>query len=185
MQTQAALRRAGRNARASLTAEERDDASQAILDKLFSAPFFRSAQLVGCYLSSGDEVNTWPVFERAWRMKKRIFAPVLKKKRRMQFQEITASTELQQNRMGIYEPGDGESVDVKTLDIVITPVVAFDKSNRRVGLGGGYFDTTFSFLNHRRIYFHPKLVGVAFACQEVAEIAPNPWDIRLFGTITD
>jgi len=40
-------------------------------------------------------------------------------------------------------------------------------------------------LRHRNHWLRPKLVGVAFACQEVEKIAPKPWDIRLYGVFSD
>jgi 5-formyltetrahydrofolate cyclo-ligase len=52
-------------------------------------------------------------------------------------------------------------------------------------MGGGYYDRTFAFLRGRRQLLKPKLVGLAFACQEVPPIAANPWDIRLFSVITE
>lgn len=103
----------------------------------------------------------------------------------MQFKEVGAKTSLRANSFGLLEPNSGQTIDARSLDVVITPLVAFDKKNNRVGMGGGYFDRTFAFLKDRKSYFHPKLVGVAFACQEVEQIVPNPWDIRLFGVITE
>jgi len=55
----------------------------------------------------------------------------------------------------------------------------------RVGMGGGCFDRTFAMLKHRNSYLHPKLVGVAFACQKVEEISANAWDIPLFQVVTE
>jgi len=52
-------------------------------------------------------------------------------------------------------------------------------------MGGGYYDRCSSFLQHRRNLLHPKLIAVAFACQEVEKITPNPWDIRLYQVITE
>ena len=147
--------------------------------------WFQRAEYIACYLSAPGEVDTWAVIERGWRMKKRIFAPVLKKNRHMLFREITPDTELRLDRFGLYEPMSGEIVTARMLDVVLTPMVAFDKYNHRIGMGGGYFDTTFSFLRHRRSYSRPKLIGLAFACQEVEKIVPNPWDIRVFGVITE
>jgi len=118
-------------------------------------------------------------------MKKRIFAPVIEKNLQLQFQEISAETELWRNRFGLFEPRGGDLVSARMLDIVLTPVVAFDTQNNRIGMGGGYFDRTFSFLRHRNEWFHPKIVGLAYACQKVEKIPPNPWDIRLFCAITE
>ncbi|MDH3439508.1 MAG: 5-formyltetrahydrofolate cyclo-ligase [Gammaproteobacteria bacterium] len=182
---QADMRRQCRNARASLTEEDRDLKSQLICEKVTSAAWFRRAAYIGCYLPLTDEVDTWAIIARAWTMKKRIFAPVIEKNRQMQFQEIGAETELRRNRLGLLEPQSGDIVSARTLDIVLTPVVAFDPQNNRVGMGGGYFDRTFSFLRHRNRWLHPKIVGLAFACQKVEKIPPNPWDIRLFCAITE
>jgi len=164
--------------------EERCVASQIINEAVVNACWFRRATYIGCYLSTADEVSTWEIISRAWAMKKRIFCPVLEKNLRMQFREIRKESDLRPNRFGLLEPVDGEIITAGMLDIVITPVVAFDDSGHRIGMGGGYFDRTFSFLRDRRHWFHPKLVGVAFACQKVEKIPPNHWDIRLFCTIS-
>ncbi len=118
-------------------------------------------------------------------MKKRIFAPVIEKTFKMRFREINAATTLRTNNFGLIEPKNGSFAHPRALDVVIAPVVAFDSRNNRVGMGGGYFDRTFSFLRHRKMYFHPKLIGVAFDCQKVDEIPRNPWDIRLFSVVTE
>ena len=94
-------------------------------------------------------------------------------------------TELTLNRFGIWQPLSGRSLDVCELDVVVTPLVAFDQNGNRIGMGGGYFDRTFAFLRHRDNWLRPKLIGVAFECQQVEEISPNPWDIRLFRIFTE
>ena len=132
-----------------------------------------------------EEVDTWPLIDRAWRMKKRIFAPIVEKNFTMHFCEVTAKSKLVFNRYGLSEPEDGEIIAPRALDVVITPVVAFDDDGNRLGMGGGYFDRTFSFLKHRKFLFHPKLIGLAFSCQRVDKIAANPWDIRLFCVIDE
>ena len=179
------VRTFGRTARCKMSSAERDIASEKIAEKVIHAPWFQRAEHIACYLPTPEEVNTWTVIARAWRMKKRIFVPVIEKKHQMHFQEINAETELQTNQFGIPEPKHGDFVTARMLDVVLTPVVAFDESNHRVGMGGGYYDRTFSFLKNRKFLFHPRLIGLAFACQKVERISPNPWDIRLFSTITD
>jgi 5-formyltetrahydrofolate cyclo-ligase len=52
-------------------------------------------------------------------------------------------------------------------------------------MGGGYYDRTFSFLRGRNALLRPKLVGVAFACQQVEKIPVNPWDIGLYRILTE
>jgi len=182
---QSKSRTAGRLARARLSNHERYIASELIADKVVRSCWFQRAAIIACYLSTADEVATWTIIKRAWDMKKRIFAPVLKKNDFMQFCELTTDTNIRVNHFGLAEPDSDRIIAPRSLDIVITPVVAFDDTGHRVGMGGGYFDRTFSFLRDRRFLFHPKLIGIAFACQRVEEIAPNPWDIPLFATISD
>lgn len=179
------IRSHGRNARITLGPDERNDASEKIAENVIHSSWFQRSKYIACYLPIPGEVDTWTIIARAWRMKKRIFAPVVEKNGRMKFREITAESDLYKNHYGLYEPRSGETVTARMLDIVIAPLVAFDSHNHRIGMGGGYFDRTFSFLLHRNTFLHPKLIGVAFACQEVEKISPNPWDIRLFRVITE
>lgn len=71
------------------------------------------------------------------------------------------------------------------MDVVVVPLVAFDVHCHRVGMGGGYFDTTFSFLSQAALWRKPRLVGVAFDCQRVGAIIPNAWDIPLDAVVTE
>ena len=164
---------------------DKEIASDVIAARVVRASWFQRASYIGCYLATADEVNTWEIIARAWRMEKRVFVPVVEKKRRMQFCELTPETELRPAGLGLLEPTGGETVSARMLDVVITPVVAFDGMKHRIGMGGGYFDTTFAFMRHRSHWQRPRLVGLAFACQQVEEINPNPWDIRVFTIITE
>lgn len=182
---QVALRVKCRRARASLTIDTRQAASARICDTVIRSGFFRRSRHVACYLPSDEEVDTWPIIARAFDMGKQVSAPVLRKNGSMRFCEFTADTGLSYNQYGLLEPQDGDFVDPHRLDIVITPLVAFDACRNRIGMGSGYFDRAFSFLRTRRNWFRPKLIGVAFDCQRVEKIAPNPWDIALFRVITE
>jgi len=182
---QAAQRKAARAARAALSDAQRVAASAKISDTVARSHWFRSARSVACYLPMHDEVDTWLLIACAWRMKKRIFAPVSEKKNVMQFREITPASDLYPNEFGFSMPRDGSLIRPRDLDLVLTPLAAFDAQRNRVGMGGGYYDRAFAFLRHRRHLLHPKLVGLAFACQRVEKIVPNPWDIRLFRVIDE
>ena len=179
------LRKNALVSRRRMSNNDRWHASLRVADQVFRQPFFRRSRLIGCYLPKDDEVDSWPIIARAWQMKKRIFAPIIAQTGEMLFREVSAESDLVCSQYGIPEPVSGEIVSARRLDIVLTPVVAFDSHNNRIGMGGGYFDRVFSFLGGRRVYFKPKLIGLAFACQRVDKISPNPWDIRLFQIITD
>ena len=179
------LRRKYRQIRSELTITNRNEASVRICDTVIRAGYFRRSRNIGCYLPSDDEVDTWPIIARAFSMGKQISAPVLRKNGTMRFRELNAETALSHNHIGLLEPQEGDFIDPHRLDIVITPLVAFDSSFNRIGMGGGYFDRCFSFLKGRKIWLHPKLIGVAFDCQRADSLSPNPWDIGLFRVVTE
>ena len=171
--------------RREMTAEYRTQASQKICDDVTSAREFLSASLIACYLPMHDEVDTRSIIERAWRANKRIFIPITRNNGEMLFREIRPDTTLQRNKMSIWEPQSGDFISPRELQLVVTPTVAFDKHRHRIGMGGGYYDRCFSFLRHRKHWIKPKLAGVAFKCQEIEEISPNTWDIRLYRLFTE
>ena len=168
-----------------MSVAQREKASDEICRRVVASREFFASSLVGCYLPMHDEVDTRAIIESAWRANKRIFVPILRNNREMLFCEICPETELQQNHFGVWEPTRGFLIAPQKLDIAITPTVAFDNDRNRIGMGGGYYDRCFSFLRHRTHWFRPKLIGVAFQCQEVENISPNPWDIRLYRVISD
>jgi 5-formyltetrahydrofolate cyclo-ligase len=101
------------------------------------------------------------------------------------FREVRPGSNLIRNDFGLLEPETGAEIDRRRLDLVLTPLVAYDAERRRIGMGGGYYDRTFAFLKNRTLMFKPKLVGLAFNCQRVKKIAENPWDIPLYRIVTE
>ncbi|MGY8795137.1 MAG: 5-formyltetrahydrofolate cyclo-ligase, partial [Woeseiales bacterium] len=133
--SQQQLRIRYRKIRAELTRIKRDHATRTISQTVINSSWFQRSQNIACYLSTSDEVGTWQIIERALRMKKRIFAPIVKKNNVMQFQELKAKSVLRKNDYGLFEPRDGQLINANNLDVVITPLVAFDHLNNRVGMG--------------------------------------------------
>jgi len=179
------LRKRGLRARRHLDDQTHVHASQVIAERVVRSHEFMACKTIACYLSSYDEVDTTYIIERAWRANKRIFAPVVADKHGLFFRQLLPETRLEKSRFDLWEPVSGPTIKANRIDMVVTPVVAFDDKNNRIGMGGGYFDRCFSFLKHRRHWLHPKLIGVAFECQKVEKIEPNPWDIRLSSVITE
>lgn len=183
--SKADLRVAARRARAAMSLQARDLASMHICASIAAQSFFQRASALAIYLPGNNEVSCWPLIERGWRMKKRIFAPVVKKNSLLEFCELRQNAPLRRNKYQIPEPVDGQSIDARRLDLVIVPLLAFDPSGNRLGMGGGYYDRAFSFVKSRRRFAKPKLVGAAFNCQRFANIPASPWDIPLFQVITE
>ena len=179
------IRRDALAARRRLSAEERDELSICIAEHVAGSRYFASAKRIGCYLPMADEVDTWSLIERAWRRKKRIFVPVVGKNFRLSFRSLTPDSELATNRFGLWEPLRGKTIAVGALDTILVPVVAFDEHCNRIGMGGGYYDRALARHRHRQSFHRPKLIGLSFACQQVALIPASPWDIPLFQIYTE
>jgi len=144
-----------------------------------------AARKIACYLPNDDEVDPTAIIDRAWCANKRVFVPVTDTHGTMNFCEITSDSVVTRNHYGIWEPLSGAFISARALDIVVTPLVAFDQGKNRIGMGGGYYDRCFHFLGNRRKWLKPKLIGVAFACQQVKNIEPNAWDIPLYRVVTN
>ena len=178
-------RREALRARRALSDEQRAKASRIICQRIISSREFGASEALGCFLPMHDEVDTREIIERAWRANKRVFVPILRGSAKMLFCEIEPDTELERDRFGIWEPVRGVLCEPKRLDMIVTPTVAFDADNNRIGMGSGYYDRCFAFLRNRSHWLRPKLIGVAYDCQKVEKIVPNPWDIRLYRIVTE
>lgn len=181
----AGLRQSALAARRSMDDVARNEASSIIAERIIHSHEFHACKTIAVYLPTNDEVDPGAIIARAWRAKKCVFAPVIDNPGGMRFQQLTPDTQLERNAYGIWEPVYGPFVAAKKIDLVIAPVVAFDTNNHRIGMGGAYYDRCFAFLRSHRSWCRPKLLGVAFNCQKVEEIEPNPWDIRLYCVVTE
>lgn len=178
------LRQRIRAERRALSAGERAAADRAIGTSILRLDVFRRAQRIAVFLAFDGEPTLAPVIEAAARAGKRIYAPVITRSR-MRFAELDLRAQLGTNFFGILEPDPSLSIDPRRLDLVLTPLVAFDDHGIRIGVGRGYYDRCFRFLRPRQIWHRPKLLGVAYELQRVPVIAAEPWDVPLWGTVTE
>ncbi|MEN1941611.1 5-formyltetrahydrofolate cyclo-ligase [Luteimonas sp. MJ246] len=112
--------------------------------------------------------------------------PVLHDDGRLRFAPWRPGDPVEPNRHGIPEPAvaPGALLDPSALDLVVVPLAAFDLRCHRLGMGGGWYDRSFAF-RHRQPA-PPRLVGAAFAFQQVAGDLPNEdWDVQLDAVCTD
>ncbi len=138
------------------------------------------------YLSNDGEPDLGLLLNRAALMGKRVYLPALHRKS-LWFLPLSSNASMVQNQFGIAEPACHPDQRLKpfALDLVLVPLVAFDDSGSRLGMGGGYYDRSFAFLHQRTRWRRPRLIGVAFEFQRAGEIPSRPWDVRLDGIITE
>lgn len=180
-------RQTGLDARRQLTTSYREFASDRICESIRTSRRFRTARAVALYWPMPDEVDVLHLIDCVGTRSCRVFLPVVKKNKTLGFAEVTADTQLRRNQYGIPEPdfAQGAEISPRLLDLVVTPLSAFDDSQNRVGMGGGYYDKTFAFRRHRRNWQRPRLIGVAFDVQRVAPITMNRWDVRIDAIVTE
>ena len=90
----------------------------------------------------------------------------------------------EKNRFGIKEPISTDIINADQLDILFMPLVGFDKDKNRIGMGGGFYDRTLAFKKQQKMAKNPKLIGLAFDCQQVEQLEVQEWDVPLDVIIT-
>jgi 5-formyltetrahydrofolate cyclo-ligase len=100
---------------------------------------------------------------------------------------LDEQTDWVENRFKIPEPRFEKNrlIAPELLDLVITPLLAFDGKGHRIGMGAGFYDRTFSFLNRSPRPSKPLLCGLAYAFQQVADTEPEGWDVSLDYVVTE
>ena len=88
---------------------------------------------------------------------------------------------LRNNRYGIPEPSSPRDAQLAPadLDVVLVPLLGFDRRGNRLGSGGGWYDRSFALLRGTARPAHPVLVGIGYHFQEIPTLEPEPWDVRL------
>ena len=182
------LRKELRQRRRALTPAQQAQASALILRHLLRFPAFMRGSRVALYIANDGEVDPAPIARQLWQMGKHCYLPVLRpgSERELWFVEFTPNTQLTPNRFGIPEPDYGVAHKLPThlLDVVLMPLVGFDRKGSRLGMGGGFYDTTFAF-KHDKPQGKPVLIGLAHSCQEVDELQVDNWDIPVAAIATD
>lgn len=178
------IRKEIRQKRRALTADQQAHfAEQAAARMLGFAPVVE-AKSVAVFLSFDGELDTRPLIEGLWRAGKQVYLPVLHpfSPGNLLFLRYLPDSLLATNRLKILEP----ALDVRhvlplnRLDVLITPLVAFDNTGQRLGMGGGFYDRTLQ--NWRAHGFLP--IGYAHDCQQVESLPVQEWDIPLPVVVT-
>ncbi|WP_426415118.1 5-formyltetrahydrofolate cyclo-ligase [Aestuariirhabdus sp. LZHN29] len=183
------LRQHLRFCRNRLSAQDQRNASARLTANLACHPAFIRSQHIAFYLANDGEIDPDALIQRAWSMGKQCYLPVLKpgSSNELWFTAFHSDTRLTPNRYGINEPSlhHGQHRPAWSLDLVLMPLVGFDPTGNRLGMGGGYYDRSFAFLQQQPPLRRPTLIGLAHECQRVDQLPCDSWDIPLSEIITD
>jgi 5-formyltetrahydrofolate cyclo-ligase len=183
-----ATRRRLRDMRLALTAAARSAADRTIRATLEQLGVFRRDAHVALYLPMRGEVDLRPCLGVARRRGTRVYVPriVSCRRRHMLFAPWTEGSAHRTNAFGIVEPGSAAGARPAIgLDVVVLPVVGFDRHGNRLGMGAGYYDRALRHRLGRTGWRRPRLIGVAYACQQLPFIPASPWDVPLDLVVTE
>jgi len=182
-----ALRKQLRAARSALPFAYRQHAAKLALRQLIRSRQFLKGRRWGFYLPLDEEFDALPLLNEALHRRKECFLPVTANRmaKPLRFARLDGRHSVTRNRYGIVEPYSRRLMNVRWLDVLMMPLVGFDDQGHRLGMGGGYYDATLSYLRNREKWRKPYLIGLAFECQRAASIPAEPWDIRLDAALTE
>ena len=173
------LRQQIRKTRANLTALQQQQAEDSITQQALALIEAQNAQHIALYVSFDGEISTEKLIKTLWAQDKHVYLPVLHpfNPNHLLFLRYLPDTPMLKNKFGILEPklNVQNVLPLDELDILFTPLVAFDKQGNRLGMGGGFYDRTLQ--NWQNVSFIP--VGLAHQCQQVEQLPTEAWDVPL------
>lgn len=175
------LRKSIQAKRHALSPQDQKKAAQDVLVGFQALHVVKAAHSIALYFSFNAELETQPLIEYCWAQNKDVYLPVIHPvcKGHLLFLRYHLGSNLIKNRFGIFEPklDVRDVLPVSKLDLICTPLVAFDASGQRLGMGGGYYDRTLHPLFLKG--FSVCALGLAHDCQQVNRLPVQAWDVPL------
>ncbi len=140
-----------------------------------------SPRRLAAYVAMRSEADPIPIVEAAYRLGALIVLPVIAPGASLVFRRYQPGHTLVPGGFGTMVPA--EAAPRLDPDLIIVPVVGFDRAGARLGYGKGHYDRTIAALRARGR--RPPLIGIAFSVQEVDTIPHEPHDIRLDLILTE
>jgi 5-formyltetrahydrofolate cyclo-ligase len=179
------LRQRNRKLRAELNAEQLEQAAQNLARRILDLDEYRQSNRLAAYFAVNGEIGLDPVIDHALAAGKQVYLPNLDQQA-LRFSPYFHAQKMRINKFRLPEPDVEETAMLAPgeLDLVLAPLVAFDSVRNRIGMGGGFYDRSFSFRKNPESAT-PVLIGVAHEMQKVDRIVPEEWDVRLDMVVTD
>jgi len=137
--------------------------------------------VVGGFLAMAGEVDPAPLMARLAEKGAELAVPrVAAKAMPLVFHRWTPDTRLVVSNFGVREPDAATPIAVP--DVLLVPLLAFDKQGYRLGYGGGFYDRTLAALRAQKPI---RAIGVAYAGQEVENLPRDQYDQRLDAILTE
>ena len=175
------IRRAIKHRRAQLTDREQSSAAKRLsANSRYCLPMLKADRVLS-YAPFAGEISPYDLLLPS---KADIYLPRISNysTSRMLFHKLVNSHE---NRWGIREPDKtGQILPANAFRVILLPLVAFDRSGTRLGMGAGFYDRALASLSYQHST-RPYLLGLAHHFQEVNSLVRAPWDVPLDAILTD
>ena len=165
-------------ARAALSPEEHGRKSGEVLSRLLGKFGHLTAGVVGGYSPFRGEIDPGRVLERVFAQGGTVALPVVAgRELPLVFRRWEPGDAMEAGPLGIPQPALDRCVEP---DMLLIPLVGFDRDCFRLGYGGGYYDRTLRALAKR-----PVAVGIGFELARLGTIQPQPYDVPLDFVVTE
>jgi 5-formyltetrahydrofolate cyclo-ligase len=178
--TKKTLRATALARRDALDPQWRIDASLRIADAAAGIDIEPGAVVSG-FWPMRSEMDVRPLMSALREKGARLALPAILDGTTIVFRELVRGADMVEMGFGTYGPGPEAEILVPALMLV--PLAAFDDRGHRIGYGGGYYDRAIEKL--RASGHAPRLVGVAFDCQQVERVPDEPHDVVLPEILTE
>lgn len=128
-----------------------------------------------------SEVDVRPMMFALRERGARLCLPAILDKTTIVFRELVRGGALVD--MGFGTSGPGEEAETLDPSVMLVPLAAFDRRGHRIGYGAGYYDRAIAALQANG--GAPRLIGIAFDCQEVAMVPDEPHDVVIDEILTE
>ncbi|WP_350335170.1 5-formyltetrahydrofolate cyclo-ligase [Coralliovum pocilloporae] len=177
----AELRKAVMSRRNAVPVDERKDAAARISDVALTLDVVKGATILGGYWPIRSEIDPRAMTEALRADGKVIALPAVLDKTTIDFRRWQSEADLVDAGFGTFAPGD--HAETIYPDVILAPMVGFDRRGIRLGYGGGYYDRYVERLIN--MDKRPLLVGIAHSCQEVERVPNEVYDIALDCVVTE
>lgn len=175
-----------RKKRQALSSKEQSTAAHNLLRTCITSTTLAQSKTIACYIANDGEIDPVAIIDYCWQQGKSVLLPVLHpfSKGHLLFVNYHRNSPTRTNVYGIKEPivSTTNLCILANIELILTPLVAFDAVGNRLGMGGGFYDRTLAPI--RRDSLQTQLIGLAHNCQQTDMLLTDSWDIPLHAIAT-
>lgn len=142
---------------------------------------FDPGTAISGFLPIRSELDLRPLMDALRKKGARLCLPAILDGETIVFRELVRGAPMID--MGFGTSGPGPEAEILDPKIMLVPLAAFDARGQRIGYGAGYYDRAISRLKAKNI--DPRLIGIAFDCQQVDAVPAEPHDVPLHEMLTE